>query len=444
MVAVAAVILSGCIGSGGSSASAPTDVKAFPRDSRVIVTWTMEPGVEYWIYHANGSGVTPENCSSMPLCGTAINVTSPASITGLTNDLPYSFSINGRRDGGAGGPGSAAEPATPRLAGATWTAPLTNPIPNTTAMRGVTYGVTSAAVATYVAVGDSGALYSGTVYTVPSSLTAVDTGITWTPLTTTTTFNAVSYDAYGTKYLVAGNGGAILQSTDAVTWTPQTSTTTKTGNNLYAVANNGANTFVATGAAGTIITSLDGGASWTVQTYSGSPALNGVAYGYVTSLAGARFMAVGASGTVLLSVDGVSWTPATSLPSPISTSEVKGVTYGTVAGYGTFVVVTADGYATRILNDGTWATPVHVSTSSLNAVTASLNAAVPMSTTVTTTTNAFVAVDSAGKIWRSKDGGATWTNPYSVSGSTPLYAVTHGGLFDYVVVGAGGVNLYAD
>jgi hypothetical protein len=306
-----------------------------------------------------------------------------------------------------------------------------------------------------VAAGDGGALYSGTVYTVPNPVTIVDTGITWTPLTTTpsttATLNAVSYDAYGTRYLVAGGLGTILESTDAVTWTPQTSTITKTQNDLYAIANNGANTIVATGAAGTIITSLDGGASWTAQTYPGSPALNGVAYGYVTSLGGYRFMAVGASRTVLLSVDGVTWTSATSsLPSPITTSSVvKGVAYGLVAGYGTFVVVTDGGYATMTSDGGsTWTTPAQVSTSALNAVAASVNPAVPLSTTVTTTTNAFVAVDDAGKIWRydSLNGaGVTWLwESMNNTGSTPLYAVTHGGLYDYATVGASGVNLYAD
>ena len=447
-VVFAVLFLSGCLGSGGSSASPPTDVKVIPKDGRVIATWTMDSGVEYWIFHANGTGVTPENCSSMPLCFTDVNVTSPAGVTkGLTNGLIFSFSINGRKNGGPGGPGSVAVQTSPRLSGATWTAPLTNPIPNTTAMRGVAYGVSSAAVATFVAVGDSGALFSGTVYTVPNASTVADTGITWTQLTnpSTATFNAVSYDASGTKYLVAGTGGAILQSADAVTWT--LSATTNTVNDLYAVANNGASTFVATGASGTIITSLDGGASWTAQTISGSPALNSVTYGYVTSLGTYRFMAVGASGTVLYSGDGVTWYAATSLPSPISTSAVKGVTYGLIAGVGTFVAVTADGYSTMTSDGGsTWTTPVSLSSSALNAVTASLNAAVPLSTTVTTTTNAFVTVDNIGNIYRysSPDAGTTWTWAKVYSGSTPLYAVMHGGLYDYATVGASGVNLYAD
>jgi photosystem II stability/assembly factor-like uncharacterized protein len=307
-------------------------------------------------------------------------------------------------------------------------------------MRGVAYGVSSAAVATFVAAGDSGALYSGTVYTVPNASTVVDTGITWTQLTNPSiaTFNAVSYDAYGTRYLVAGIGGAILQSTDAVTWTLQTTATTKTSNDLYAIANNGANTIVATGAAGTIITSLDGGTSWTAQTISGSPALNSVTYGYVTALGVYRFVSVGASGKVFYSPDGVTWTTAASVS---TASEIKGVTYGLVSGVGAFVAVTADGKVITSTDGSTWTTPVSVS-SALNAVTVSLNPVVPLSATVTTITNAFVTVDNTGNIFRSTDGGVTWSNVYS--GSTPLYAVTHGGLYDYSAVGQSGVNRYAD
>lgn len=441
MVALAALFLSACIGSGGSSAPAPINVHVVAKDSRAIVTWDVVPGVEYWIFRANGTGVTPQNCSSMPSCFTAVNVTSPASIPNLINGYPYSFSINGRIDGGPGGPGSVAVDAIPRLAGATWTAtaPLKNPIPSTTVMRGVAYGVTSTAVATFVAAGDSSALYSGTVYTSPNSDPAigVDTGISWTPQTTnplpSTTFNAVSYDAYGTKYFVAGNSGAILQSTDAVTWTPQDSSTTKTGSALYAIANNGGNTIVATGAVGTITTSLDGGTSWNLATSIApgtSANLNGVAYG------NSIFVAVGAGGTLLYSVDGDAWTNVTS--ASIISTDLKGVTYGLVGSVGTFVAVSADGKVITSTNGRDWTAPVSVS-STLNAVTASANAVVPLLTTITT---AFVAVDNAGNIFRSTDGGVTW--PQVNTGSGPLYAITRGGLYDYFAVGSAGLNLYAD
>lgn len=440
-VAVAALFLTGCIGSGGSSASAPTDVKVTPKDGRVVVTWTMEPSVQYWIFHANGSGVTPQNCSSMPLCYTAINVTSPASVSGLTNGLLYSFSINGRKNGGPGGAGSVAVQTSPRLSGATWT-PDTSPA--TGNLRGVAYGAYNAIGARFIAAGDSGALYSGTVYTTPDATLGAKTGITWSQLVNplaaplATNFNAVNYDSFRGKYLVVGTGGKIITMTPSLstTWTELTGYTG--GQSLLAIANNAAGFTVVTGAGGTIITSGDGGSTWTVQNSNTANALNGVAYGYVTALAVNRFVAVGASGTVRYSTDGVIWTAATSVS---TASEIKGVTYGMVGGVGTFVAVTADGNVITSKDGSTWTTPVLVS-SALNAVTVSLNAAVPLSSTVTTVTNALVTADNTGNLFRSTDGGATWTQVYS--GATPLYAVTHGGLFDYSAVGTSGLSLYAD
>ena len=443
MVAVAALFLSGCIGSGGSSAPPPNNVHVVAKDSRVIVTWDMVDGVEYWIFHANGTGVTPQNCSSMPLCYTAINVTSPASVTGLYNGYPYSFSINGRRNGGPGGSGSVAQNAQPRLAGAT----LTSDTPPTTSnLLGITYGAYDANGSRFIAVGTAGALFSGTVYTTVDTNGFAKTGITWTPLVnplaapTATDLNAVSYDSVHVKYLSVGTGGKMIAMTpsSSTVWTELTGYTG--GQNLLAITNNGAGFTVATGANGTIIHSADGGVTWAAAT-SISPAtaanLNGVAYGY-SALYGNIFMAVGASGTLLYSTDGDNWT---NVASASFTSELKGVTYGLVGSVGTFVAVTADGKVITSLDGATWTltTPVTVS-STLNAVMASANAVVPLLTTVTT---AFVAVDNAGNIFQSTDGGVTWPQVNTGSGS-PLYAITRGGLFDYSAVGAAGSNLYAD
>jgi hypothetical protein len=419
-LAVAAVLLEGCLGSGGSSAPAPLNVAVVAKDNRVVVTWDMLPGVEYWIWKSDNSGVTPTNCTSS--CGTAMNVTSPASISAtsypmlgaLTNGTTYYFTINGRTNGGPGGPGSPAVSATPRLAGSTW---ATGTSPTANDLHGVAYGTL------FVTAGTGGALYSST------------NGSTWIAATTnpapSTNFSAVNYDAALAKYLVAGAGGVILESSDAATWTLLTSVTTKTSNNLFAIASVSGH-IVATGAGGTIITSPDG-TNWTLQTSGTVQALNGVVYGWCTSLGVYRFVAVGASGTVLYSLDGVTWTAAASVS---TSSEIKSVTHGLVAGVGTFVAVTADGKAITSTDGSTWTTPVAVS-SALNAVTASLNSTTPSLSTVT---NAFVAVGNAG-IFRSTDGGVTWQ---SVSGSGPLYAVTHGGLLDYSAAGAGGLNLYAD
>ena len=69
VVAIAAVlVLAGC-GSSGSSASPPTDVAVVPGDGYVTATWTMSPGVDYWMFYAPTSGnLTPETCGSSIVC----------------------------------------------------------------------------------------------------------------------------------------------------------------------------------------------------------------------------------------------------------------------------------------------------------------------------------------------------------------------------------------
>src|SRR5512139_511129 len=106
---VAVSLLAGC-NAPGSSATAPTNVAAVAGDSSVTVSWDMTPGVQYWLFFAPASGVTPENCSSIPGCQIMVNAVSPvvvsapiqsstsgfttnATVVGLTNGNTYSFTI---------------------------------------------------------------------------------------------------------------------------------------------------------------------------------------------------------------------------------------------------------------------------------------------------------------------------------------------------------------
>jgi hypothetical protein len=435
---VASIFLQGCLGSGGSSAPPPTNVSVRAQDGRATITWNMEPGVTYWLFHAAGTGVTPANCSSMSLCSTAINVTSPYTV-GLYNGIEYSFTLNGRRDGGPGGSGSTAVQATPRLAGATWTAG-TSPSASID-FRGVAYGSYSA---TFVAAGTGGALYSGVASTKASGIA----GITWGKLTNplTTDLNAVNYDSYRGKYLSVGAGGKIIAMTpsSSAAWTEQTSNNTS---DLFAIANNGAGTTVVTGDSNTIIFSTDG-ATWTPATSVPTPtaALYGVAHGYSTTLATNVFVAVGAAGKLLYSADyGVTWLAGNCVGTGC-TADLKAVTYGgldSTTGYGVFVAVgqngtmltsldgitwTSDG-KTWSLDGTTWTSPPPTAT--LNAVTYSYG-------------RRFVAVADDGSIYYSEYGaGAAWTRAVAPDG-TALNAVAAGGLYDFAAVGAGGVNKYAD
>lgn len=430
MVALAAIFLSACFGSGGSSAPAPNNVAVVAKDSRVIVTWDMAPGVEYWSWVASGSGVTPQNCSSKPSCSTSVGVTSPLSISGLSNGQTYSFSINGRIDKGPGGAGSVAVEIAPRLAGTTWVAGIS---PSALIdLRGVAYG------STFVAVGTGGAIYSTTASRTDIAGT---NGTVWTSMTNplATDLNAVNYDGYYGKFLAVGAGGKIISMTPSSsgTWTELTGYTG--GQNLLAITNDAAGFIVATGANGTIITSDDGGLTWTVQT-SGTPnALNSVVYGYDSNNSKNIFVAVGAGGTILYSTNAITWMAGNSGIA----SELKSVTYGgfdEASGHGVFVAVGAGGTVLTSPDGVNWAPKTSisaVSTATLNAVTYSPG-------------RRFVAVANNGNIYYSEyyasagNVAATWTQVAAPPVATPLYAVTTGGLYDFSAVGAAGVNVYAD
>ncbi len=420
--AAVALILEGCLGSGGSSALPPNNVVATAKDSRIVVTWDMVPGVQYWVWKAAGTTVTPQTCSSLSYCTTLVNVSSPATISGTTvfNGQQYAISINSRISGGPGGQGSPAVTATPRMAGGTWTAG--NALGAN--LRGVAYGTLNG-VGTFVAVGDGGLSYSGTVNTSTG-------GITWTQLNNATSsgLNAVTYDATHAKYLGVGVGGTIVALTPATsntTWSQQTS---PTANPLYAIATSSTGFIVATGAAGTIITTGTGnGTDWVLQTPSTSNALYGVTYGYDSVNARNIFVAVGAAGTVLYSVDGVAWTAAT----PVTLNDLKSVTYGAAAGV--FLAVGANGTVLTSSDGVNWATKTTSipSTTVLNSVTFSVG-------------RRFVAVGNDGNIFYSEytSAGSTWTQITPSVTISPIYAVATGGLFDYSAVGAAGLNLYSD
>jgi photosystem II stability/assembly factor-like uncharacterized protein len=415
----AALLLAGCIGSGGSAAPAPTGVNVVAKDSRVIVTWDMVPGVQYWVFGAVGDGVTPQNCASKT-CGTAVNVTSPAVLWRLgtnyliTNGTQYSFSVNARTNGGPGGPGSAAVTATPRISGDTW---VSSAAPTTNALRGVAYGVVDSK---FVAAGDLGTLLSST------------DGKTWATLNSPTTanFNAVSYDTSYNKYQAVGAGGMVYAlspgSSTPSTWVAQTSNTTK---DLFAVARIGA-TSIITGAAGTIITSVDGATTWSSpQTTNTTNALRGATYGYSSTL-GNVFVVVGDAGTVLHSADGSTWTPASSTSGV--TASLKSVT----AGYGVFIAVGDGGTVLTSPDAETWT--LQLSTSIPSA--AALNSVTYLAL------HRFMAVSNNGNIYYSDYAnlGATWTAVTPQVTTSPLNTIVTGVLNDYAVVGADGTNLYSD
>lgn len=408
LAAVAAtLLLNGCLGGAfdlGSTAMPPTDLKAVAGDSSVTLTWTMSPKVEYWVFTAPGTSVTTDNW--LNIGGHAYpKVESPYVVPYLPNGTTYAFTVNGRMDGGSGGPGSAVVTATPRLAGETWTAGTALGSGN---LNAVTFG------SAFVAVGAQGALYSSPDF---NSWTP----ITWTALKNPMTDTRPDLNAatYGNGvYLAAGAGGTMLRSSNAVTWTQQATSTN--GNDIYALATNGSTGFVAVGQNGTILTSADG-ITWTTVSSGTTNDLHAVTYGHP------YWIAAGKNGTALISVNGANWTPLATN----TTQNIKGITYGisinptTAVQTGMFVAVGDNGtLLTSIDNGTTWTNgKINNGATSLSAVTFGRQ---------------FIAVGDSGGIFTSTDG-ATW-KPQTSGTTGKLIGIGHSAA-NYSVVGAGGTNL---
>ncbi len=329
------VLLAGC-GGKGSPAEPPSDLTVQSTggapgigDTQVTLNWTPQPNVQYWVLCAPGNAITAKswettvggNAYSTSRVGAGIYngdtalagqlVTPPFNVTGLRNDVTYSFTVNARLNGGPGGAGATPVTVTPRLAGQTWSALAT--VPNATTVRGMAYGtvvspLNSAYLAfAFVAVGDGGAIYRS-----PASAPLVWTRQTLPTGLSNQQFNDVTF-AFG-RFIAIGNGGAIAYSADGVTWTASTINTVINAN-LTGLAFSGS-ALMAVGQGGVVLTSGDG-ITWTAlaSNIPNTQNLNTVAYspGVTTTLPvaasyAAFWVAAGDAGAVYTSMDGVTWT----------------------------------------------------------------------------------------------------------------------------------------
>lgn len=157
----------------------------------------------------------------------------------------------------------------------------------------------------------------------------------WTLLNSVTSSDLNRVVWGGSQFVAVGANGTILTSIDGKAFQQRNSGLSST---LYDVAKSG-NTFVAVGADGTILASPDGGA-WTPQASGTYNNLHGVIW------SGSKFVAVGAYGTLLTSVNGTAWTPQVSG----TTNSLHGVTWS-----GSKFVVVGDLGAILTSPDGiTW------------------------------------------------------------------------------------------
>ena len=184
--------------------------------------------------------------------------------------------------------------------------------------------IASVGTGAFVAVGAAG-----------TALVSTD-ATTWKSAASATTQDLYAA-AYGAGlYVAVGAGGAIMTSPDGTTWTARASNTTNdlravglgvftttTGSGLTAVVTS-TNLFVATGVAGTLVTSTDG-LTWTARAPISPTTMNAVSFG-------GQFVAVGNAGKIFTSLDGISWTAQVSGTTNDLTALVRTTTGYTAVG----------------------------------------------------------------------------------------------------------------
>jgi len=442
-VAMVTILLGGCLDN-GSQASPPSSITATAGDSRVIVSWTGSPGVDYWLFSATNPSLTAFNWTGLPNAHVYFRVTSPYYICGLLSDTSYYFAMNGRTGGGPGGPSSPTTPAaTTYDANANWNtiSSPSNGVPSSTNLNGVGYtslttcsnNTPFSATGSFAAVGVDSGSGNGAIFTSPDGQ-AWNTPVTLPsglPALNAVTGYAANQNNLGNpalRWVAVGNGGISVYSTDGLTWNigrPDL------GNPDLRSLTQVAGTFFAVGDAGTILWSTDG-ISWTSPITSvTSNNLNGVTRGNI-------YVAVGDSGTIITSADGNTWYVKTPSPS------IPAIKLHQITSFGSIYVAVGEGgtIVTSIDAGATW-TSQSISATNLVGVTAKFHVeanlvADPVLNYVSTAQ--FVAVDSSGNTYTSPNG-TTWANASS-TGISPTNAVVSSG-FGNVAAGNSGATAYA-
>ena len=396
---VLALLAAGC-GSSGSSADYPKDFKVEAGDGAVIITWTEEPDVVYWLFWGRGPNITTTNWTTS--LGTAVpGVTSPRVITGLTNGQTYSFTINGRKDGGPGGEGAPTQAVVPQFAGGNWR--VGEPM-GTGRLGGVSGGLSPTTYVT-MALGENGTIYS-----------RARDGVTTNPTNPTAPaqLNGIAYGTAG--WVAVGANGTSVAALDGITWESKATGVTA---NLLGITTSSLGGYVATGAGGTILLGSIG-AAWTIVTASGTTSdLYAAAYG------SGRYVAVGAAGTIVTSEDGLTWTVT---PSG-TTNDLRGVAFASIT-------TTTDGVATttsHYVAVGKAGTVLHSTDGLAWTVLAPVVGANDLNAVIYG--GQFVAVGSAGGIYTSPDGLAWTPRPSGTTADLTSVTRTQTG---YTAVGTAG------
>jgi hypothetical protein len=448
IVAMVTPLLSGCP-SKGSSASPPSALSATAGDGRVKLTWTPNPGVDYWLFTATDPSLSAFNWTGLANAHAYASVATPFYMCGLFNGTTYYFAANGRSNGGPGGSSSPTINATPYNASATWTAipTPTNGVPLSTNLYGVGYtslttcsNNATSATGSFAAVGAGGAIFTS------------NDGQNWTPPTTVPSglpdLNAVTGYAANLNnpttpalyWVAVGAGEASVYSTDGIWYDgltynptyPALHSLTHVAGTFFAVGDNG------TIVSGTVPTIPSNGIAWTTIITSGTTNnLQGVTHGNI-------YVAVGDKGTIVTSANGITWNPQT--PTPATTSTLRQVTYF-ASSYGSIYVAVGDAGTIVTSKDGgvTWITQTTPIVSNLVGIAVETQLVYVATPVVDPSLGfisiaQFVAVDNTGNAYTSQNG-YTWSAAIP-TGTTSLNALVSSG-FGYVVAGNAGATASA-
>jgi hypothetical protein len=209
--------------------------------------------------------------------------------------------------------------------------------------QSVTYG-TANGVGTFVAVSSTSA--GGTNQQVMKS---TNKGVAWTLHESRN--NAWRSVTYGNGVFVAvsssGTGDQVMTSTDGEFWATRTTPTFGSplaGNSWQSVTYgtvNGVGTFVAVGASGAVMTSIDNGTTWISQTAAANNNWQSVTYGDGLFVAVSDNTLGDINNRVMTSTNGTTWVARAAS----ANNAWQSVTYGN----GVFVAVSSDGNRDRVM-----------------------------------------------------------------------------------------------
>jgi hypothetical protein len=241
-------------------------------------------------------------------------------------------------------------------------------------------------------------------------------GVIWTntPAPVSQQIRAVYPTPQG--FIAVGDGGTIITSIDeGVNWSVETSGTIA---DLYAVHFNPVtNLYLSVGSGGKILTSADG-SNWITSTSGVTNTLYAIAY----NPTGIGYVVVGSGGRALLSLTGSSWTTQTTGV----TTDLTGITFDG----GSYIATGNSGVILTSVNGVNWFARTSGTTQKLAAVTVGNIA----------NTATLITVGSNGVTLTSTDGaGATWT-PIT-SGTTNNLANISFGNGTFYTVGTNGTIL---